>query len=507
MLGHREMTLDDYLDILRRRFWVILLPTLILPVLSYGVSLVLPEEYTSSTLVLVEQPKVPETIVRSVVNDQLNERLGTMQQRILSRSRLQPIMERLGLYKDEIGKVPMEDLVGRMRSKIKVSLVRSISARQGEVPGFTISFTADNARMAQQVCQELTSMFIDENLKIREQRAQGTTDFLQRQLDDAKRVLDEKDKQLAEFKRQYLGSLPGQEQSNMAILMGLTTQLEATTSALNRAQQDKAFTQAQLDQALAAWKASLSGTNPQTLDQQLAAAQANLAALEARYTADHPDVMKEKRNIEQIKRMIEEANARVSAGAPDAKTASAAAMEPPSIQQMRSQIHQYDVAIKDNTRKQEQLQEQIKIYRSRVEVSPLVEQKFKELTRDYQGAQEMYDDLLRKRGVASIGKELEEEQQSEQFRVMDPANLPAKPSFPNRLMFAAGGLGGGLGLGLGIALLLEMRDKSIRTERDVEAFLQLPTLALVPSVAPGAQKSSLFSVFRKKSSNPRPAEV
>ncbi len=489
------MSVEDYVGILRRHVWQIVIPILAMPVLAYGVSLLLPERYTSQTLVLVEQQKVPTAIVQSMVTDQLNERLGTMQQQILSRTKLQPLIERLGLYKqDRAANVPMEDLVAQMRKAINVSTVKPmVASRQGEVPGFIIAFESDDARTAQLVCSEITSMFIEENLKLRTQRADSTTEFLQKQVEEAKQKLDEKDQRVADFKRRFLGQLPGQEQSNMNILMGLSQQLEAVNQLLSRTHQDKTYAESLLAQQVAAWESSQQGNNPQTLETQLAALQNQLITLEARYTSDHPDVTKTKADIAQLKRKIDEANAS-GKGKPseEEKATLAKVNEPPQIQQLRGQIYQYEVTLKEKTRDQERIQEQIKVYRARVELSPLVEQQYNEILRDYTTAQQFYDDLMKKRGTSEVAADLERRQQSEQFRVMDPPNLPVNPTFPDRLLFAGGGLGGGLVLGLAIAILLELKDKSIRTEADIEALLQLPTLALVPSVIESAGRSRGF---------------
>jgi uncharacterized protein involved in exopolysaccharide biosynthesis len=265
---------------------------------------------------------------------------------------------------------------------------------------------------------------------------------------------------------------------------------------MSRAQQDKVYTQSQLDQAIAEWRASQAGSNPQSLQQQLAALQSLLVTMQGRYRDEHPDIVKLKADIAQLQKKIEENERELKSNPPPVATAQMT--EPPNVKQLRNAIYQYEQFIKDTARKQEQVQESIKMYRSRVDLAPAVEQQFKDLTRDYQNAQMNYNDLLKKRDLAERSKEIESRQQAEQFKVMDPPNLPEKPSFPDRLLFAAGGLGGGLAVGLGLAMLLEMRDKSIRNERDVEALLQLPTLALVPSLAPGGQSSSgLFSRFRK----------
>ncbi len=473
MLGHREMTLEDYVGILRRRLWWIVVPTVILPLVTYGLSLLLKDRYTSQTLVLVEQQKVPDSFVRPVITEDLNARLSTMQEQILSRTRLQPIIERFGLYAGE--KIPMDDKVERMRKAISVTPVRSVVTATNGLPGFSIAFTADDARLAQQVCGEIASMFMSENLRAREQTAQGTTEFLRAQLEEAKRKLDDQDRKLAAFQRQYIGQLPGQEQMNFGIYEGLNKQLEANTQALNRLQQDKTYAETMLNQQIAAWKSMQSTNSPVTLEQQLAALQSQLVSLEGRYTADHPDVLKAKRDIELLKKKLSD----TPPPAPE-QNENAVKIEPASVQQLRAQVRNLELSVQEKLREQQNIQKQIKVYAARIEMSPKVQEQYKSITRDYNTALGFYNELLAKKNQSEMATDLEKRQQGEQFRVMDPPNLPATPTYPNRMMFAAGGLAGGLVLGVLLALGLEFKDKSLRTEGDIEWCLELPTLAQVP---------------------------
>jgi polysaccharide chain length determinant protein (PEP-CTERM system associated) len=490
MLGHRQLSFDDYLEMLRRRRWMLLIPTVVFCGGTYLISLALPNQYTSRTLVLVEQQKVPDNYVKSVVTEDIGQRLGTMQEQILSRTRLQPIIDKFGLFKKDKNKVAMEDLVDRLRKSISVVPIQSlVTTKEGELPGFSISFTADDPRLAQQVCGEILSMFTEENLRLREQRAEGTTDFLKGQLDQAKRSLDEQDAKLAEFQRKYMGALPGNEQSDISMVTSLTSQLDAVTGQLSRAQQDLTYQESILAQQLGAWQASQStgggvassGPRQDPLDQQLNASQTELALLQARYTPDYPDIVKLKASIEELKKKIDE-NAKQAKDKPAPTTDLPTRKEPAEIQQTRLQIHQTKTLIQEATREQARLKQQLATYQSRVSMSPAVDQQYKELTRDYQTALLFYNDLLAKKGQSEMATSLERQQQGEQFSIMDPPNLPEKPSFPNRPAFAGGGLGFGLALGVGIILLMEFRDKSLRTENDIQHFLDLPTLARIPDV-------------------------
>jgi polysaccharide chain length determinant protein (PEP-CTERM system associated) len=485
MVEQRELTLEDYILIARRRWILIGVLAIVGCGLAYGVAHYLPKRYTSRTLVLVEPPTVPDKIVTPVVSADTTQRLATMQQEIMSRTRLEPVIQQFKLYLNDINKVPMEDLVARLRKTIEVTPIQPMAQTRAQgLPGFSISVTFEDARLAQQICSTVTSMFMEANLQLRQRQAEQTTQFLTKQLEDAKAKLDEQDSRLAAFQRRHLGSLPDDQQSNLNILAGLTSQLDAATQTLSRAQQDKTFAESSLTQQRAAWQATLEGGNPETQAQQISALETQLVALKAKYTDDHPDVVRLKNDIAAAKKNAEASNQK----AVGTETPSKPQVEPAQIQSLRALIHQYDQVINDRAAQQEEIHRRIKEYQTRMESSPAVEQEYKGLTRDYQTALEFYNELLKKRDQSAMATDLERRQQSEQFRVLDPANLPDRPSFPNHLYFSLGGLAAGLGLGLGLTFLLEVRDTSLRNDRDVELLLQLPVLAVVPKLNPSPSK-------------------
>jgi len=481
MAVQRQLEFHDYVRILRRRWALILLLTVVGTGVGYTMFRVLPKQYVSMTSVLVQQPTVPTDYVKPVVTDDTNQRLAAMKQQILSRTRLEPLIHDLGLYRKDIDRVPMEDLVARLQSAVKVDPVQAMAETQAHhLPGFNITVTFDDARQAQQICSNVTSMFISRDSQLRQEQANQTTQFVQKQLDDAKAKLDEMDNRLAAFKRRYLGSLPDQEQANLNLLMNLTTQLEASTQALSRAQQDKSFAESMLAQQLTSWQASQKGNNPQTLQQQLADLQSQLSLAQAKYTDNHPDVIKLKNDIEAVNKKIADGSS--LKGQDDPGSGNQTAIEPPSIQQYRAQIHQLEQTIKDRQNEQSEIQKQIGIYQARVQSSPDVEEQYKELTRDHQTALDFYNKLLGMRDQSSMANDLQRRQEGEQFAILDPANLPDRPSFPKLTYCLGGGFGGGLALGLGLCMLLEMQDSSLRSDKDVEFTLRLPVLAMIPRV-------------------------
>ena len=479
----RELTPEDYITMLRRHWVLILVLGVVGCGLAYGVSRFLPSRYQSQAFIRVEEPAVSADYVRQVVSEDAIQSLVSMKAQILSRTRIEPIISQLGLYSDETGRVPTEELVAKLQKAIEVSPVVPINEESRAIPGFWVKVTMDNPRTAQEVCSTITSMFIEENLTRRQRHGKDTTEFLGQQLTEAKAKLDEQDAKLAAFETRFGGSLPEQEATNLNILVGLQSQLSEATQAIFRAQQDKTFTSATLVQQLAAWQAAHSAQDPDTLGQQLVTLQTQLANLQARYTDDYPDVIKTKHDIAALQKRIAEDDDHKGKSGSDEKPRMAT-REPLSIVQLRLQIKADDDIVAQKMKDQERIKESISGYQARVEATPTIQQQYKELTRDYQTALEFYNDLLKKKSQSTMATDLEARQEGEQLRVLDPANLPDKPSFPNRPMIALGGFGGGLALGLGLTLFLEMRDTSLRSERDVEFVLQLPVLAMIPSIEP-----------------------
>jgi polysaccharide chain length determinant protein (PEP-CTERM system associated) len=482
-MTQREFTPSDYLAMLRRHWVLILILALVGPGIGYGVSRYLPSRYKSSTLILVEQPSVPVEFVKPVDTTDVNERLASMQQQILSRTRLEPIIRQYGLFQSDASSMSMDDLVARLQKAIEVTPVLPMEATHAaNLPGFFVNVTLPDPRLAQEVCTSITSMFIEENLKSRQSRSEETTQFLEQQLQDSKKNLDEQDSKLAAFQSRYMGSLPDEANTNINLLNNLTSQLDASTEAISRAQQEKSLNQSMLSQQVAAWQATKTGQNPDTVQQQLTALESQLTSLQARYTDDYPDVIKAKADIAALKKKIAEGGDQTVVEDKNPK------VEPAQITQLRAVIRNDDQTISEKTKEQDQIRQQIKTYQGRIQSTPEVEQQFKELTRGYQTAVQSYNDLQKKYQDSEMAVDLERKQQGQQFRVLDPANLPDRPSFPNRPLFAFGGFGAGLGLGVVLALFIEIQNTSMRSERDVEFALRLPVLAMVPAIDPHGKK-------------------
>lgn len=478
MLGHRALTLDDYFGMLKRRGWIVAVPAILLALVGFAATFVVTPQYISQTLILVEQQKVPDEYVKPVLEEDLTARLASMKEQILSRSRLEPIIERFNLYGTK--KASMDDRIDQTRKNIDIKPIHSEMARTGGLPGFFISFKDSDPHTAQQVCGEIASLFVTANLNARAQTAEGTTDFLKSQLDQAKRALDDQDAKLAAFQQKYVGKLPGEEMPNMNMLTSLNTQLDAATQSLARMEQDKSYMEAMVaqQQSMNAQSAEHGGASVSAQQAQLQTLEGEEADLTRRYTDDYPDVV-------AVRRKIKDLRAQIAAAPPAPAPAISASSTAPNrndsqgVQQLRAQLRSIDQGITAKRHEQAMIQNQVRLYQDRISSSPLVQEEYKNITRDYTTAQSFYDDLLRKMNQSKMATDLERRQQGEQFSVMDQPNLPDSPMFPKRGVFVGAGLMGGLILGVMLVAWKEYRDTALRSERDVWAFTKLPTLGVI----------------------------
>jgi polysaccharide chain length determinant protein (PEP-CTERM system associated) len=487
MLGHRSLEIADYLFIVKRRRWLLVSCALIFPAIAVVATRFLPPKYMSQTLVLIEEPKVSDAIVKPVVDSRLDSRLASMKEQILSRSRVQPIIERYHLY--ETSHMTMDGRLDQTRKSIDIKPIRSEITKNGGLPGFFITFTNSDAHTAQLVCGEITTLFLNENLRRREANVEGTTDFLKGQVGDAKRNLDEQDAKLATFKREHFNELPTDEASNMTMLNSMNTQLEAATQSLGRMEQEKTYQESMLAQiqpnappprpstpGSASPAGPVYGTPLQ--ERELQALRERESAITLQYTPNHPDVIAVRRQISDLKKEIVRTAVTTVPGAAPAQFQTDP-QDTIQVRQLRAQIHSSEVGISEKRREQSFIQGKLAQYQARLQLSPQVEEEYKNLTRDYATAQKFYDELQAKMNNSKMATDLERRQEGEQFRVMDEPNLPDSPSFPVVWQFGAVGLMVGLLVGGGIAAFKEYKDTSLRTERDVWAFTRLPTLAII----------------------------
>ena len=477
-------------DIVRRRHLQFLIPLFVGWSIVWGASWILPPRYESSTTILVEQPTMPQDYVQPNISDDWQTRLESIKQQILSETRLLMIIQKLHLYAG--ANLTDEEKVDAMKGDVGVELDRD-PARMN-ISAFVISYKSGNPELAQEVTGELSNIFITENTKVRQQESEGTTQFLQQQLDAARSSLSEQDAKVRQFETAHGGTLPDQQATNLQILAGLQSDLQNEQDALNTARQQKAFLQAAIaqDRASAA-KLRLSSVDGgsaapvdlATVNEQLDRLRAQLDDLSSRYTDEYPDVLVLKNQIaktEAIRDRIIAASKVKSNDPPKAASASDDVELSGPGQQLQSQLQSNQMEITNRENAISQLKARIGDYQGRLNGEPTTAQQLADLTRGYDQSKSNYDDLLRKDEESQMATSMEKLQQGERFTVLDPPTLPTKPSFPNRLKFCAMGLAAGFGLGLLVAGGLEFLDDRMHSEKDIKALLPMAVISEVPAI-------------------------
>jgi polysaccharide biosynthesis transport protein len=487
-----SINLDQYLAIVRRRRWHFLLPLFLGWLVVWGVSWLLPSVYRSGTLILVEQPTVPsQYVVPNIATDNLQDRLQSITQQILSRTRLLRIIENQNLYAGSRARLTQDEVVERMRKDIEIELVHD----RDQLTAFNVYYSSNNPRVAQQATQELTSLFISENLEARQEQSENTTQFLESHLEEARKSLSEQEERVRRFKDEHLGDLPGQLQSNLQILTGLQSQLGGEQSALDRARQQNVYLESLLGQYRSVQRSKATDTPSMglpALDQELDMLKARLADLRSRYTDRHPDVRKVKEqlaNAERMRRQITEdlkAKASVSTPANDESSTSpkndAEIREMSPMAELESQLKVNRLEIANRERTLEELKARIGEYQSRLNREPVREQQLADLTRNYDQSRVNYESLLKKKNDSELATSLERRQQGEHFRILDPPSLPVKPQSPDRLKLSLIGLFVGLFLGVAVSVGAEMIDDRLYGEKQFKALLPVDVMAEIPTI-------------------------
>jgi succinoglycan biosynthesis transport protein ExoP len=468
---------DRYLDLVRRRHIYFLVPVFVGWLLVWGSSWILPASYKSSTLILVEQPTMPQSYVAPNVNENLQDHMQSITQQILSQTRLKMIVDKLNLYADATSKSP-DDKVEALRKDIDVDLVKD--PRNQEIHAFRVSFSAHDPVMAQKVTNELTQLFIAENNKVRQEQSEGTTHFIEQQLEDARVTLAAQEAKVKQFEAAHEGALPSQETSNLQILGGLQGQLQSQQDALNTAKQQRVYFQTMIEEYknLHAAGRSIDGTptGVAALDAQLNSLQTQLTDLSSHYTDSYPDVQKVKAQIAKTERQKQELLAAPRSSKQGSET------ESTPLLQLQSQLQANQVEIASRERGIAALEARIGEYQGRLNSEPATEQQLDDVTRGYEQSKANYDELLKKKNNSVMATSMEQLQQGERFTILDPPSLPIKPDFPNRLKFCGMGIAAGLALGVLVVFLFEFFDDRIHGEKELKALLPITVMAEIPEI-------------------------
>ena len=444
----------------------------------------LPAVYVAESLILVDSQKIPEKFVSATVATELEDRIAAIRQQILSSGELKKIISDFDLYHKERKKLFEEEILELMRKDTTIELV-PVEAGNNKRPGaFRIGYQGSDPRLVARVANRLTDLYVEQNLKTRESQAEGTSEFLDAQLGEAKKRLDELEAAVSSYKLQHNGELPQQETSLATALAGLHTQLQANLDASNRAQQTKIIQESTLNamEISAAQMSALRSAPRGTGGPAVAAPgapparkasevlQEQLDTVRIQYTENHPEVANLREAIEMAKR----SEARQGERENSAKAAVAASADPQATQPMapepqeqartreqiaalRAQIQVSEAELVNRAAEQKGILHDIDQYQRRIERLPVREQEMAQITRDYEMSKANYTSLLDKQTAAAMALDMERRQQSERFTILDRAMVPEKPVKPNRpLLYALGSLASLAG-GLLLGLILELR--------------------------------------------------
>jgi polysaccharide chain length determinant protein (PEP-CTERM system associated) len=488
------MELQEYASIFLRRKWMIVLTILFILLGASIYCVVTPEQYKSSTTILIIPQTVPTDYVKSTISMKVEEQLATIRQQVLSRTTLTKVMEELGLFPAERKKLSAEEMMELMRKRIEIDVVQG--KRRDSSEAFTLSFNYENRQGAMLTTSRLASIFIDQNLKTREEQAVGTSEFLESQLKETKARLEAQEAKVKEYKMRFMGELPQQMEANLRMLTGLQDRLRANGDTIRATEDRRAFLEAQVNLMESSTPVPVAETgrtatapvpdSPQALRAELAIRKARLADLKSRYTDRYPEIVRAKQGVEDIEKRLAELQGSASTdGKREGVSQTTLVMSPAvtdEMRRMRAQVEASGVEIQSLKRARAGIEKNIEEIERKVASSPRREQEMISLVRDYENQKKSYDDLLKKKLEADISQNLERRQKGTQFQILDPANLPEEPFKPDRLKVMAVAILSALVLGFGGALLLEMLDPTIRGLREFKHFFQVPVLACIPVI-------------------------
>jgi polysaccharide biosynthesis transport protein len=499
--GAEGPDLQHYLQVIRRHHLQFLISVFVGWLIVWGASWSLPAYYKSGTLILVEQPTMPKNYVVPNISDDLQNRLQSITQQILSRTRLLLIIDKLHLYSDSRRQLTPDEKVELIRKDIDIELVRSTQGDQ--ITAFRINYAARDPHVAQQVTSELTNLFINENLRVRQQRSEDTTKFIGDQLEIARANLAGQEAKIRDFKGEHEGEMPSQQASNLQILSGLQGQLQNEQDTLNSAKQQRVYLQTLIEQyrTLRASSHTVDGTptSLSAVEQELIQLRSKLADLRSRYTDSYPEVQNIKDTITKTEKLRDTLIAEPKGNGNSGKQSNngtltsdvADPLQGSAPLQLQGQLQSNQTEIANREQAIAGLKARVNLYQDRLNNEPAREQQLADLARGYEQSKTNYDDLLKKQNESEMATSMERMQQGERFSMLDPPSLPTKPDSPNRLKLSGIGLGVGVVLGIVLVGVLEIIDDRLYGEKEIMALLPMTIISEIPEITnPQAERTS-----------------
>jgi polysaccharide chain length determinant protein (PEP-CTERM system associated) len=470
-------SIDLLLGLLKRRRWIVGILFTVILTAAVTVIYSLPNIYLAESLIIIEGQQIPSEFVRSTVIMKVERRLQEISQQILSRSRLEKLIEQFGLY-EELKKdgASVETITSAMREDIGIQVTGKKGGLSDETVAFQISYTSPNPQKAADVANVLASYFIEENMKVRERIAMGTTEFLRQQLEVTGKRLEEQEKKVVEYKQKYMGELPEQRDANLRTMEVLQKQIESVSTELATLHDSRLSLEQQLlaESKRAAASVSTNAENEDKGALSLEDLKVRMAQMQVRFSDKHPDVIRTKQLIAMLEKTTERA--------PSVRE------EIATSDPVRIELNRVNAEMLRLSETLQRLRGDIGKYQQRVELAPRREQELVSLSRDYETTKSHYESLRKRLEEANLADDLEKNQKAERFRVLEPALLPTEPAAPERPLFFAMAFALSLAVAGGGALLREAMDSSFHRIEELRRFTQVPVLVAIPRIVSSSDR-------------------
>ena len=536
-MEEETITLNEYFAVLRRRKWLLLgVAAVIFFAVSLALAFGLSPVYRSTATILIEQQEIPQDLVRSTITTFADQRIQSISQRVMTTANLMDIINKYNLYRDERDREPIEAILEQMHEDIQLAMVSAefINPRTGRPSeatiAFTLSYESPSPRSAQRVTEELASLYLSENVRIRHRLASETSDFLADEAEKLKAQVMALEGRLAEFKERNAGRLPELVELNLQLMARLERELLEVERQIRAQEQNQIHLRSQLAQLSPTSGTVVTSSGERLLgpEEQLRVLETQYVSLSARYAPDHPDLVRVRKEIAALRAEVgtagasDEGRARLAAvraelaearekyspDHPDVKrlartvrnleaqwervrTETIATVETPDNPvyiEAEARLNATDAELRTLRAKQQALRAKLGSYEDRLMQTPQVEREYRNLTRDYENALQYYQDVKAKHLDAQLAESLEAKRKAERFTLIEPPQLPEAPVTPSRLGIAFLGLVLSLGGGIGAATVVELRDQSVRGVKQVTRLLGEPPLAVIPSIGiPGGE--------------------
>lgn len=525
----QNVEIQTYIDVLKRRKFHFFVPALLVFCIVASVTMLLPSIYSTSSTILIEAQNVPKELVKTTVSGYVEERMQTIAQVVLGRVSLLQLINRLGLYQEMRDTHTTEEIVAKMQKDVSLTPVQAevINPASGKAATATIAFTigykGKSPQVVTQVVNELTSAFLEQNLKDREQKAKTAVTFLEKQRDELDQQIKRQEEKIAVFKQAHLNELPELMQLNLQSAERLDKDIASLDEQIRAMVNRKVYLEGQLAtidplqsgrgvmspteeletlrREFIALKASKSPNHPDVLamsarirgleqeygigassneiEREIRATENELAQLREKYAAKHPDVRSVEKKLEDLKSQAQALSQRNVQS--QARKGSIQAENPAYIT-LKTQVAATELDIQSLRNERANLIGRYEAFRSRLEKSPQVEQEYKTLVRDMTDAQQQYQQIIARLMSAQEALVLEQEQVGEKMTLIAPPTVPEKPSSPNRLALMLVGFVLALGSGVGVAALAEFMDTAVHSADELAEITNVPVLAVIPYI-------------------------